>query len=128
VTVAVLGALLLVAAGVDGALLDMSDGTTVTVMLALLGLGWNAGVVGGSTMLAASVPALLRPHAEGLGEIAMGLVAGAGAPIAGLIVAFGDFTALSLAAGVAGVLLLATLRLGVSAGLYGATTKATSST
>jgi predicted MFS family arabinose efflux permease len=109
-TVAAVGAALLVAAGLAGALLDMSDAGTMTAMLALLGLGWNAGVVGGSTMLAASVPALLRPHAEGIGEIAMGLAAGAGAPIAGLIVAFGDFTALSVAGAVGGVLMFAALR------------------
>jgi predicted MFS family arabinose efflux permease len=107
--VAALGAALLVSAGLAGALLDMSDAGTMTAMLALLGLGWNAGVVGGSTMLAGSVPALLRPHAEGIGEIAMGLAAGAGAPIAGLIVAFGNFTALSLAGAVGGLLLLAAL-------------------
>jgi MFS family permease len=111
-TVAALGAVLLAAAGLSGALLDMSDGATMTAMLALLGLGWNAGVVGGSTMLAASVPAALRPQTEGIGEVAMGLAAGAGAPAAGLIVAFGDFTALSIAGAVGGVLMFAALRLG----------------
>jgi MFS family permease len=105
-TVAMVGAALLVAAGVSGALLDLSDGTAMTAMLALLGLGWNAGVVGGSTMLAASVPAALRPQTEGIGEVAMGLAAGAGAPIAGLIVAFGDIVALSIAGAVGGALVL----------------------
>jgi MFS family permease len=110
-TVVALGAALLVAAGVTGALLDMSDGAAMTAMLALLGLGWNAGVVGGSTMLAASVPAALRPQTEGIGEVAMGLAAGAGAPAAGLIVAFGDFTTLSIAGAIGGVLVFAALRL-----------------
>jgi hypothetical protein len=71
----------------------------MTGILALLGLGWNAGVVGGSTMLTGSLPASLRPQTEGVGEVAMGLAAGAGAPVAGLIVAFGDFTTLRLPAG-----------------------------
>jgi MFS family permease len=110
--VAAIGAVLLAAAGLSGALFDMSDGTTMTAMLALLGLGWNAGVVGGSTMLAASVPAALRPQTEGIGEVAMGLAAGAGAPVAGLIVAFGDFTALSIAGAVGGVLMFVALRIG----------------
>jgi MFS family permease len=109
-TVAALGAVLLVAAGIIGALLDMSHGWEMTAMLALLGLGWNAGVVGGSTMLAVSAPPALRPQTEGIGEVAMGLAAGAGAPVAGLIVAFGDFTALSIAGAVGGVLMLAALR------------------
>jgi hypothetical protein len=66
-------------------------------MLLILGIGWNFGVVGGSTLLAASVPTRLRPHVEGLGEVPMGLAAGAGAPIAGLVVALGGFATLSLA-------------------------------
>jgi MFS family permease len=111
-TVAALGAALLLAAGVTGALLDLSDGTAMTATLALLGLGWNAGVVGGSTMLAASVPAVLRPQTEGIGEVAMGLAAGAGAPIAGVIVAVGDISALSIAVVVGGALMLMALRLG----------------
>jgi MFS family permease len=111
-TVAALGAALLVAAGISGALMDLADGTSMTAMLALLGLGWNAGVVGGSTILAASVPVALRPQTEGIGEVAMGLAAGAGAPVAGLIVALGDTTALSIAGVVGGVLMLTALRIG----------------
>jgi predicted MFS family arabinose efflux permease len=90
------GFFLLAAAGIAGTFLDISSAVWMTVMLILLGVGWNFGVVGGSTMLAASIPAPLRPHAEGLGEVAMGLAAGAGAPIAGVVVALGGFTALSL--------------------------------
>jgi hypothetical protein len=43
------------------------------------------------------VPASLHPQTEGIGEVAMGLAAGAGAPVAGLIIAFGDFTTLAIA-------------------------------
>jgi MFS family permease len=110
--VVVLGGGLMVAAGASGAVMDLSNTLEMTAMLALLGLGWNAGIVAGSTMLAASVPGYLRPQAEGIGEVAMGLAAGAGAPIAGLLVAYGDFTTLSMAAAAAGVLMLAALRLG----------------
>jgi Major Facilitator Superfamily len=110
--VAALGSGLMVAAGASGAVMDLSQSLQMTAMLALLGLGWNAGVVAGSTMLAASVPGHLRPQAEGIGEVAMGLAAGAGAPVAGLLVAYGDFTTLSMAAVVAGALMLAALRLG----------------
>jgi MFS family permease len=110
--VAALGAGLMVAAGASGAVLDLSNSLEMTAMLALLGLGWNAGVVAGSTMLAASVPGHLRPQAEGIGEVAMGLAAGAGAPVAGLLVAYGSFTTLSIAVLVGGALMLAALRLG----------------
>ena len=94
--VAEAGFFLLAAAGVAGAFLDKGSAVWMTVMLMLLGVGWNFGVVGGSTMLAGSIPGPMRPQAEGLGEVAMGLAAGAGAPVAGTVAAFGGFTALSL--------------------------------
>ena len=90
------GFFLLAAAGVAGAFLDKGSAVWMTVKLMLLGVGWNFGVVGGSTMLAGSIPGPMRPQAEGLGEVAMGLAAGAGAPVAGTVAAFGGFTALSL--------------------------------
>jgi hypothetical protein len=116
------GALLFVASGVAGAVVDPSGHFGVTVVLALLGLGWNAGVVAGSTMLASSVPASQRPRAEGYGEIAMGGAAAVGAVFAGLAVAFGGFPALALAGATVGALLFAALRLGLGGGEPRATT------
>jgi hypothetical protein len=63
-------------------------------------------------MLAGSVTASLRPQTEGIGEVTMGLAAGVGAPAAGLVVALGNFAALSLAGALVAVLLLAALLLG----------------
>lgn len=91
------GLLLIVASGATGLLLDMGGLFSMALMLAMLGVGWNLGVVGGSALLAASVPPALRPRVEGIGEVSMGLAAGAGAPIAGVVVALGGFAALSLA-------------------------------
>lgn len=48
---------------------------------------------------------------ERLADDSESFAAGAGAPIAGLIVAFGDFDALSLAGAVGGALMFAALRL-----------------
>ena len=111
--VAEAGFFLLAAASIVGAFLDSGSAIWMTVMLTLLGVGWNFGVVGGSTMLADSIPAPLRPLAEGLGEVAMGLAAGAGAPIAGIVVALRGFTALSLvgvAVAAATILMMAFVR------------------
>lgn len=91
------GFLLLGAAGISGSVLDTSVVSSMTLVLLLLGVGWNFGMVGGSTLLTASVPAPLRPRAEGIGEVSMGLAAGAGAPLAGLVVVLGGFAALSFA-------------------------------
>jgi MFS family permease len=91
------GFALILASGIGGLLFDTGSALWMTAILLALGVGWNLGVVGGSTMLITSVTPSLRPHVEGLGEVSMGLAAGAGAPVAGLIVAFGGFAALSMA-------------------------------
>jgi hypothetical protein len=67
------GMSLLVLAGVGGAVADHDSGPAMVAVLVVLGLGWN----GGSAMLAASVPAGLRPRSEGIGEASMGLAAAA---------------------------------------------------
>ncbi|WP_146605089.1 MFS transporter [Jiangella anatolica] len=106
-----LAAALLAAAGVVGAL-GPDDAIVLLVSLGLLGLGWNAGVLAGSALLTADVPPRDRLRAEGLGEVAMGLAAGGGAPIAGLVVASGGFTA--LVAGVAIVVLVVAVPVAVT--------------
>jgi len=111
------GFALLVASGIAGVSSDTGGTYSMIAMLTMLGIGWNFGVVGGSTLLAASVPANVRPNVEGLGEVAMGLAAGAGAPMAGLIVGLGGFAALYIAATVVAILALAFARPG---GLMGA--------
>jgi predicted MFS family arabinose efflux permease len=96
ITVAVIGFAFIVVAGLTGVFIDLDNGAAITALLVLLGLGWNFGIVGGSTLLSASTTPSLRPYAEGIGEVAMGLAAGLGAPIAGLVVAGGGFASLWL--------------------------------
>jgi MFS family permease len=97
IAVAVTGFGFLVAAGLAGTLVDLDSSFAVSALLVVLGLGWNFGIVGGSTLLSASTTPRLRPHAEGIGEVAMGVAAGLGAPIAGVLVAAGGFASLWLA-------------------------------
>jgi MFS family permease len=106
--VAAAGAGLLILAGMGG--LGHQHGHDMVALLIVLGLGWNCGVVGGSALLAASVPPALRPRSEAIGEASMGLAAAAGAPAAGILVALGGFTTLCLAGSVAGTALLAATR------------------
>jgi MFS family permease len=58
----------------------------LTVGLFLLGLGWSACLVAGSTLLTESVPAADRPAAQGASDLLMGLSAAGGGAVAGLIV------------------------------------------
>jgi predicted MFS family arabinose efflux permease len=96
IAVAGIGFAFIVVAGLTGVFVDLDNGAAITALLVLLGLGWNFGIVGGSTLLSASTTPSLRPYAEGIGEVTMGLAAGLGAPIAGLVVAGGGFASLWL--------------------------------
>jgi MFS family permease len=97
VAVAAIGCLLILIAGLGGAAVDQEDVRWIALVLVVLGVGWNFAVVGGSTLIARSTPPALRVHIEGIGEAAMGVAAAAAAPAAGVIIAFGSFTALSVA-------------------------------
>jgi len=66
-------------------------------------VGWNLGVVGASTLLGTSVPSVLHPHMEGVGEVLMGCAAAIAAPAAGVLAALGGYRALSLAGAVVSV-------------------------
>lgn len=57
------------------------------VGLFLLGLGWSAGLVSGSTLLTESVPQPTRAAVQGLSDLAMNTAAGVGGAAAGLVVA-----------------------------------------
>ena len=91
------GCLLIVLAGIGGALVDQGNVRSMVFVLVILGIGWNFSVVGASTLIARFASARLRAHVEGIGELAMALAAAVGAPVAGLIIALGGFTMLSLA-------------------------------
>ena len=107
--VAAAGAVLLILAGIGG-LDGHLGGHDMVGLLIVLGLGWNCGVVGGSALLAASVPPALRPRSEAIGEASMGLAAAAGAPAAGLVVALGGFTTTWVAGALTGAVILARTR------------------
>ncbi|HSI93735.1 MAG TPA: MFS transporter [Jiangellaceae bacterium] len=97
------GAGLITLAGLIAAVSNVAHGGVMISVLAMLGLGWSAGVVGASALLTESVPAAVRPRAEAMGEVAMSVAAGGGAPLAGLLVAAGGFAALGLAMAVVGI-------------------------
>jgi MFS family permease len=87
------------------------DTTRLSVGLGLLGAGWSATMVAGSTLLSESVDVGVRPAAQGLNDLVMGFAgAGAGA-LSGLVVQVGGFPTLTLIAAAAVLpLLVQTLR------------------
>jgi len=113
-----LGALWVAGAGtallvVAGALSALAGGLVPFALgLVLLGLGWNAALIAGSTLLASAVEVAQRPRAEALGELGMGVTAASATAVAGPIVGLAGYATLALlgalaAAALAPLLLLA---------------------
>jgi MFS family permease len=94
--VALLGAGILAAATLLAAASPTGESGTLVAGLFLLGLGWSCTLVAGSTLLTAAVPAAERPGAQGAADLLMGLAAGGGGAVAGVIVDKVSFHALSL--------------------------------
>jgi MFS family permease len=69
--------------------------------LTMLGLGWSATMVAGSTLLSESVSVELRASAQGLSDLTMGLAGASAAAISGVIVQEWGYPTLTLLAALA---------------------------
>ncbi|MGH3681261.1 MAG: MFS transporter, partial [Natronosporangium sp.] len=98
-------ALLLAACAVAGTAGHHS--VQLSVGLFLLGLGWSGTMVAGSTLLSESVPEPVRPSAQGLSDLVMGLAGASAGAVSGLVVSWSGYPTLNLLAAVATVPLVA---------------------
>ncbi|MHA6620271.1 MFS transporter [Pseudonocardia sp. DLS-67] len=98
---AVLAASALLAAAATGSPLVLGGA------LVLLGVGWNLGLVAGSTLLTAGVPAGERPRREGWGEVAMGVAAAGGGAASGAVMSGGGYGLLASAGAAVAALVVA---------------------
>lgn len=94
--VAMVGSGILVAATLLASTAPMGHSTGLLVALFLLGLGWSCTLVSGSTLLTAALPTAERPGAQGASDLVMGLAAGLGGALAGVVVDKASFHALAL--------------------------------
>src|SRR5690606_26707402 len=85
--VVLIGGVLLAATGGAGVVIDDRGVPAMACHLLVLGVGWNFMIVGGSALLMAGVPESLRPHAEGIGEVVMGVGAAVASPVVGVAAA-----------------------------------------
>jgi MFS family permease len=96
--VAVVGSVVLSTATLLASTSPEGDSVTLVAGLFLLGLGWSCTLVAGSTLLTAAVPVRERPGAQGASDLLMGLMAGGGGALAGVVVDRASFQALALGA------------------------------
>jgi MFS family permease len=90
---------------VSTVLTGLSGGSTmvVTVGLILLGLGWSASTVAGSSIVAATVTGVERVAVQGLSDSLMSLAGAGGGALAGVALAAMGYSGLSVAGGVLAV-------------------------
>ena len=103
------GGVTLLAAGVIAASAPPESMGMLTVALALLGLGWNFGLVGGTALVTDAVPLANRAKTQGTVDLAVALSGATGGMASGFMVASTSYAALSLTGGVLGLLLLPVL-------------------
>lgn len=94
--VAMVGSGILVVATVLASTAPMGHSNRLLIALFLLGLGWSCTLVSGSTLLTAALPTVERPGAQGASDLVMGLSAGLGGALAGVVVDRASFHALAL--------------------------------
>ncbi len=86
----------LLAAGLVAALAPPSSVVLLALALALLGLGWNFGLVGGTAIIIDAVPLATRAKTQGTVDVAIALAGAGGGMASGLVVAAGGFPLLAV--------------------------------
>ncbi|MRG59707.1 MFS transporter [Agromyces sp. CFH 90414] len=92
------GVAILLSATVIGMLAPAEDPVLVPLALGLLGLGWSAGLIGGSALLTTSVDASLRVPLQGASDASMNFAAAIAAAASGVVLELGGFQAVNVVA------------------------------
>jgi len=100
------GAVTLLAAGLLSAAAPAGSTALLAVALALLGLGWNLGLVAGTALLTDSTSLARRARTQGSIDFAVALAGATGGISSGFVVAGASYAALSLAGGLLAVALI----------------------
>lgn len=106
--------LLIAAVAVAG--FGQSSTAAVATGLVLLGMGWSAATVSGSTLLAESVGQDARVVVQGVSDMLMGAAGAVGGAVSGLVLSWIGYLGLNLLGGVVGATVLAAAFLTLVAG------------
>ncbi|MEU3252920.1 MFS transporter [Streptomyces sp. NPDC006997] len=90
----------LLAAGVVAALAPADSVGPLALALALLGLGWNLGLVAGTAIITDAVPLANRARTQGLVDVSIALAGATGGMASGIVVAAAGYPVLALTGGV----------------------------
>lgn len=105
-TISIASGFTLLLAGLLSALSPGDSMPLLIVALALLGLGWNLGLISGTAAIVSASPPHLRAKIQGSTDVLIALAGASGGALSGMVVAQSSFTALSLAGGFTSLLLI----------------------
>lgn len=96
----------LLAAGVVAAVAPGDSMMFLTIALALLGIGWNFGLISGTALIVDSTPLATRAGTQGSVDVLIAIAGASGGAISGMVVAASSFATLSLLGGFLALLLV----------------------
>jgi MFS family permease len=104
--IAVAAGVTLLAAGLLAAWAPVDSVATLLLALVLLGLGWNLGLVSGTTLVTDAVPLATRARTQGVVDLGVALAGAGGGLSSGLIVTAASYATLTLVGGVLALLII----------------------
>ncbi|MBJ9992064.1 MULTISPECIES: MFS transporter [Paenibacillus] len=96
----------LLAAGLLAGLAPGESMVFLILALALLGLGWNFGLISGTAAIVDATPPHTRAKTQGTVDVLIALAGASGGALSGMVVAQSSYSALSLAGGFLSLLLI----------------------
>lgn len=96
----------LLAAGVVAAAAPGESMGVLTLALALLGLGWNFGLISGTALIVDSTPVATRARTQGAVDVLIAIAGASGGALSGMVVASSSYAVLAMAGGVLALLLV----------------------
>jgi MFS family permease len=104
--IAISAGVILLASGLLAAWAPVDSVATLVLALVLLGLGWNLGLVSGTTLVSDAVPLATRARTQGVVDFGIALAGAGGGLSSGLIVTATSYAALTLAGGFLALLII----------------------
>lgn len=109
IPMAIASAVTLLLAGVTGATAPGDSLAMLIVALALLGLGWNFGLIAGTALVVDGTEPAMRPKVQGNIDVLIALAGATGGSASGLVMSASSFAALSLGGGILALLFIPAL-------------------
>lgn len=103
---AVASGITLLAAGIVAATTSGDSIIVLIIALSLLGIGWNFGLISGTTLIVDSTEPMTRAKVQGSVDVLIALSGAAGGMLSGMVVAGTSYTILALSGGLLALLLI----------------------